>query len=307
LMLTGIEQTTAAGEAAGSALDKFAWREIARRATWQQLRMSLNTFARHQVFEDKGLTRDLARKLSDPAQVRSAKAMPYQLLMAWKASASGQVPTAMRDALERAMEVAITNVPALPGQVYVCCDVSGSMHSAVTGYRAGGTTAVRCIDVAGLMSAAVLRKNPSAQVIAFEHRIVDLKLRAKDSVMRNAEKLAAVGGGGTTCSLPLEKLNAEGALGDWVIFVSDNESWCDPVRGAETAMLQQWRVFKARNPGARLVCIDIQPGGTTQAHEARDVLNVGGFSDVVFEVIAGFAEGGPRGHRFVDAIEAIEV
>lgn len=307
LMLTGIEQTTAAGETAGSALDKFAWREIARRATWQQLRMSLNTFARHQVFEDKGLTRDLAKKLGDSAQVRAAKAMPYQLLMAWAASASGQVPTAMRDALERAMEVAIENVPALPGKVFVCCDVSGSMHSPVTGHRGGGTTAARCIDVAGLMSAAMLRKNRSAEVLAFEHQVVDLSLRAKDSVMRNAQKLAAVGGGGTSCSAPLEKLNAEGARGDWVVFVSDNESWCDPVRGAETAMLKAWRVFKARNPRARLVCIDIQPNGTTQAHEARDVLNVGGFSDAVFEVIAGFAEGGPRGHRFVDVIEAIEV
>lgn len=314
LMLTGIEQRTAAGDTAGSALGTQAWRHIARQATWQQLRMNLNTFARHRVFEDKGLTRELARKLSDATEVRRARALPYQLLMAWTAAgrpgpggAAAGVPTALRDALERAMEVAIENVPALPGKVYVCCDVSGSMHSPVTGYRPGATSAVRCIDVAGLMSAAVLRKNPSAEVLPFEHQVVELHLRAKDSVLRNAQKLAAVGGGGTSCSAPLALLNRQAARGDWVIFVSDNESWCDARLGTETPMMAEWKIFRARNPKARLVCIDIQPNGTTQAHPTREVLNVGGFSDAVFQVIAGFAEGGPGGAAFVEAIEAVEV
>ena len=47
----------------------------------------------------------------------------------------------------------------------------------------------------------------------------------------------------------------------------------------------------SRPPGARLVCIDIQPHATTQAAERADILNVGGFSDAVFEMIANFAEG----------------
>src|SRR5678815_1394401 len=123
------------------------------------------------------------------------------------------------------MEIAIANVPAIEGRVYVCPDVSGSMSSAVTGYRPGATSAVRCIDVAALVAAAMVRKNPSAEVLPFEDRVVKVALNPRDSVMTNAQKLAAVGGGGTNCSAPLTKLNARRAAGDLVIFVSDNQSW----------------------------------------------------------------------------------
>ena len=36
------------------------------------------------------------------------------------------------------------------GKLFICPDVSGSMQSPVTGYRSGGTTEVRCVDVAGV-------------------------------------------------------------------------------------------------------------------------------------------------------------
>ncbi len=59
-----------------------------------------------------------------------------------------------------AMEIAIANVPGVAGKMYVCPDVSGSMRSPVTGLWRGSTSAVTCVDVAGLMAAAILRKNP---------------------------------------------------------------------------------------------------------------------------------------------------
>ena len=50
------------------------------------------------------------------------------------------MPREVREALQDAMEIAIANVPAIDGKVYVCPDVSGSMHSPVTGHRKGATT-----------------------------------------------------------------------------------------------------------------------------------------------------------------------
>ena len=101
------------------------------------------------------------------------------------------------------------------------------MHSPVTGHRTGATTAVRCIDVAALVAAAVLRKNPRAEVIPFESNVVEVRLNPRDSVMTNAEKLAKLPCGGTNCSAPLAFLNQRTAKGDLVIYVSDNESWID--------------------------------------------------------------------------------
>ena len=43
---------------------------------------------------------------------------------------------------------------------YVCPDVSGSMQSPVTGHRGSATSAVRCVDVAGLVAASLLRREP---------------------------------------------------------------------------------------------------------------------------------------------------
>jgi 60 kDa SS-A/Ro ribonucleoprotein len=58
-------------------------------------------------------------------------------------------------------------------------------------------------------------------------------------------------------------------------------------------------VFKQFNPQARLVCIDIQPYATVQAAEREDILNIGGFSDQVFPIMATFAEGRLRADDWV--------
>jgi 60 kDa SS-A/Ro ribonucleoprotein len=287
-------------------LGRNEWTAIAKNAPWQMTRMNLNTFARHGVFDDKAMVKLVANRLADASLVKRARVFPYQLLAAFK-SAGGDVPNLVRDALQDAMEVATENVPRLKGKVYVCPDVSGSMSSPVTGFRPGATTTVRCIDVAALVAASILRQNPQAEVLPFESKVVDVKLNGRDSVMTNAEKLAAVGGGGTNCSAPLVALNKRQAKGDLVVFISDNESWVDAKAGRGTATMREWAVFKQFNPQARLVCIDIQPHATTQAAEQADVLNIGGFSDQVFEVIAKFAEGRLGADHWVGVIESVQL
>src|ERR1051325_10031757 len=187
----------------------------------------------------------------------------------------------------------------------VCPDVSGSMLSPVTGHRAGATTKVSCIDVAALGAAAGLRKNPRTEVLPFEDDVVEIKLNSRDSVMTNAAKLASVGGGGTNCSAPLNLLNRRKANADLVIFVSDNQSWVDARGGRGTATMRKWNVFKQHNPAARLVCIDVQPYSTVQAVEREDILNVGGFSDQVFDVISEFARGELNADHWIGVIESV--
>src|SRR5436305_6137058 len=99
------------------------------------------------------------------------------------ATADPAVPAVVRDALQDAMEIAIGNVPKVEGGVWVFPDVSGSMHSPVTGHRVGATTAVRCIDVAALVAATFVRQNRDAQVLPFENNVVNVALNARDSVM----------------------------------------------------------------------------------------------------------------------------
>jgi len=123
--------------------------------------------------------------------------------------------------------------------------------------------------------------------------------------MTNASRLASVGGGGTNCSAPLELLNRRKAKGDFVIFVSDYESWVDAGGGRGTATMREWTAFKQRNSNARLACIDVQPYRTVQAIEREDILNVGGFSDQVFDVISEFARGELNADHWIGVIESV--
>jgi 60 kDa SS-A/Ro ribonucleoprotein len=269
-------------------LTENQWTQIAQNGSWQMVRQNLNTFARHGVFGTTKATEAVAAKLRDATSIAKARVLPYQLMAAYKAT-DALVPVEVREALQDAMEIALQNVPEMAGQVVVCPDVSGSMSSAVTGQRGSVTSAVRCIDVAALVAAALLRKNPSTEVLPFEQKVVKLVLNPRDSVMTNAEKLAAIGGGGTNCSAPLAELNERKAKADLVVLVSDNESWVDTKRHGATQTMREWELFKQRNPRAKLVCIDIQPYAHTQACERADILNIGGFTDEVFKVLAMFA------------------
>lgn len=299
-------------------LTKEQWTEIARNASWQTTRMNLNTFMRHGVFQDAETVQLIADRLRNSEEIRRAKAFPYQLLAAYCAAvdrgygyyhcdeeAESKIPAEIAEALQDAMELATDNIPVIKGSVGICVDVSGSMSSPVTGYHSGSTSKVMCVDVAGLMASCLLRQNPMAEVVPFDSGVHEVPLNPRDSVMTNVKKLAALCGGCTCCSAALKYLIAQNTYPDVVIYVSDNESWFGETSWKGTQMLEQWNKLKEHNPKAKLVNIDIQPNRSTQVLDRADILNVGGFSDAVFDVIEQFASGDSV--QWVDLIEAVEL
>ncbi|MGD9917401.1 MAG: RNA-binding protein [Paenirhodobacter sp.] len=289
------------------ALSAAQWAELARRGSWQMVRQGLNSFHRHGAFEDGETRTQVAALLRDPEAIGKARAFPYQLMVAVQNLAPG-MPREIREALHDAMEIALRNVPRVGGPVVVCPDVSGSMTGAVTGDRPGARSVVRHVDVAALVAAAFLRVNRDCTVLPFAEAVRPLPLEPRDTVVTSASRLAALAGGGTSCSAPLAWLNAQGQTPDLVVFVSDNQSWVDARTGGQgTAMMREWEWLKRRNPKAKLVCVDIAPYGTTQAQGRADVLNIGGFSDAVFERIAAFAEGQDGPDHWLEEIGRIEI
>jgi 60 kDa SS-A/Ro ribonucleoprotein len=303
---------------ADAAKGPTVWAAIARTMGPQALRMNLNTLERHGVFEDEEMVRIVAERLADENEIRRSRQFPYQFLAAYL-NASDGVPQAIKTALHKAAEFACGNVPELPGPVAIGLDVSGSMRSAITGSRGGGTSKMRCVDVAALFAAAILRRNPESVVIPFDTRVFDAKVDPSDSILSLAERLAQYGGGGTDCSLPIRKVNADYAKRKFagIVLVSDNESWVYRNRpyfygaNGSTGVVTEWQKFVQnqvrlqgrRLAGPRLVCIDLQPGTTTQAPDRREILNVAGFSDAVFDVIAAVLANDTN--RFVGEIESI--
>lgn len=284
-------------------LSSHDWKRIAMNAKWQMTRMNLNTFERHGLFESAKLTTQVARRLANPALVSRAKVFPYQLMVAAK-QLDAKIPASIRAALEKAMQVALENVPKLDARIVIAIDVSGSMHSPATGWRKGSTSVVRCVDVAALFACAVAARNRQTKVLAFDTNVYRFEIGSQ-GVIDAAARLARHGGGGTNCGLPLAMLNKQRARADLVVYFSDNESWAD--NGARyyggTSMMNEWVRFKTRNQDARLALIDLQPYKTSQVKTRPDVLQIGGFSDQVFKVLGAFAQSNGSTRFWTDLIE----
>ena len=169
-----------------------------------------------------------------------------------------------------------------------------------------------------MFAAAILRRNPDSVVIPFDTRAYHARFDPQDTILSLSERLAKYGGGGTDCSIPLAEANKRYSDRPLVgcVLVSDCESWITGGRQygygyrGSTGVMTEWQKFvkNARRHGItdpKLVCIDIQPYGTSQAPERDEILNIGGFSDAVFTVVSSFLSADKN--RFVREVESIEL
>jgi 60 kDa SS-A/Ro ribonucleoprotein len=289
------------------------WAEVIRNGRYHFTLKNLNTAVRHRVFDEHPELIDVvAARLSDAEVIRKVKLFPYQLLSAYK-NAAMNLPRKIVNAIHDALEVAVENVPEIEGRVLVFPDVSYSMHSPVTGRRDDRPpTQVRCLDVAALFSAAILRRNEDARIVPVDTAVhTGYQPDPRNSVIRNAEDMELFGGGGTALSEAFKWANRKSVKADVVVVISDYESWCDmphypAIRQKQTEMMREWRKMQQRCPRAKLVCIDVQPYDTTQVPDAKaEVLNIGGWSDQCFKVIDSFLKGNPRG--WVDTINEVVI
>ncbi len=295
---------------ADSAIDSSVWKVIAEQMGPQALRMNLNTLQRHGVLQNASAVDSIAKRISDEDAVKRSRQFPYQFFAAYL-NASADIPNKIRKALHQAAEISCGNIPKLEAPIVIGLDVSGSMQWTATGSRGrGASSKVRCVDAAALFAAAMLRVNPDSVVVPFDTSAYQAKIDPNDSILSIAKRLAAYGGGGTDCSLPLAFANQHLKKQTYAgcVLVSDNESWIGSGRYGSTAVMAEWKKFHASQKTAgripKLVCIDIQPNSTTQAPENTDVLNIGGFSDSVFKVVGGFMSG--DNDRFVKEIERLK-
>jgi 60 kDa SS-A/Ro ribonucleoprotein len=180
---------------------------------------------------------------------------------------------------------------------------------------------MRCVDIAALYAAAVLRRNPDSVVVPFDTAAYEARFDPQDSILGLAERLAKFGGGGTDCSLPLREANTRYRKRQFagVVLVSDMESWVHrgqpwaAGRRDATGVMTEWVEFVANQrklagreaEAPKLICIDLQAYQTVQAPERDDMLNVGGFNDAVFNVVASFLAGDAG--RFVSEVEAVKL
>ncbi len=294
------------------------WSALGQQMSWTQVRMNLNTLARHGVFTEDGIARTIAAKLKDPELIKKAKPFPYQLMTTYLfTSETGPeaVPRVIRNALHEALDIATENVPSFEGPGHALIDVSGSMGSPVSGHRAGSTSKASCVQVAAMIGSSFLKKNKESMIIPYSDDVfLNHGCVPHDSVLTNADKLARLGGGGTNLGAAFRHLNKVKAKGNLVVVCSDMETWMDDqgarsswYGGEATVSASMWAEYKSRNPKAKLVCINLAAGDKVQVASNTDVLNIGGFSDTIWEVIKSFVEGMPSADHWVSVIESVQL
>ncbi len=280
-------------------LTEDQWKKVAERMPWQTLRMNLNTLARHGVFKDEYLTTALAGLLRNEHTIRSSKALPFQLFAAWKMTTVNQdIPATITNALHDAMEVATENVPDLSNKsIAVAVDFSGSMRVPVTGDRGSGSTYITCNDVGALIASCLIRKAKQCQVYRFATHAHKLDIDQKNTVMENASKIAA-NGGGTDCGVVVRCLLEERKSVDVVFVISDTESWVSNSPSV-TSLQKAWEGYKTKvNPRAKLVVVDLAANTTSQLAPTKtnkeDTFHVGGWSDAAFQAVNQWLNGNTK-------------
>ena len=188
------------------------------------------------------------------------------------------------EALDRAADLALANVPKLEGRTLVVVDGSGSMT------WNGGP-----MKIASLFAAVILRTNPEADLMMFDTDARYLSINPEDSVLavqRQIEDRAK--GGGTNFNAVFDRATK---VYDRVVILSDMQGWMAGGynRGAHGGFRGLPEAHRRRPEGillrpARLRNVDVfsfdlQGYGTLMFPE-RNVYALAGFSEKVFDVMA---------------------
>ena len=281
------------------------WSEVLQTCSWQVLRMNLNTFQRHNVFDNPINIKIAANRLADPKALPKF-VYPYQI---YTSSKFADVAPAIQDGLASALENSLANVKAFSQNITVLTDISTSMASPVTGARGTVNSKIRCVDVAALISSIILSKNPNTKCIAFNDGVGLANINKNRTIIENTAGLAAMLSGGTNTGNALAHLNRIIDQSPVVLIVSDNQSWITKKNfdhfHSTTPALAEWEKYRRRVKNAKLICLDLQPEASAQVPEREDVLHIGGWSESVFEIICQFIDGGTA--SFVEEIEKVEL
>jgi hypothetical protein len=258
------------------------------------------------ALDDAEVMEQARAQLVDPARVKRSRMLPFRYFTASQELAKlPSTPEVFRtqQALSAAAELALENVPDMPGRNVVMIDTSGSMGGPVS-----GRSEARRVDIAALFGAILWRKT-AADVVLFASdahwaRLTDQGVLSAAQVLR--------GDGGATNLNAAFDLLGERAY-DRIVILSDMQAWVQhdgagttwgPSYGIRFDGMDKLRQYEQRSGAQPFVhSIDLAGYGSMQFPERR-IAALAGFSERVFDLMQ-FAE--TDREALIQTIKAIEI
>ena len=167
-------------------LDAAVWEAVIPSMGPMALVRNLRNFDRAGVSD--AVAEQVARRISDPEEVRRSQQFPFRYLSAYRHAPSLR----WGHALETALGHSLANVPALPGRTLVLVDRSGSMFD-----RPGGQTQLNRADSAAVFGTALALRFADADLVEFGTTSRVVRPGRGESVLKVLERFSNLGGTNT--------------------------------------------------------------------------------------------------------------
>ncbi|MET8627154.1 TROVE domain-containing protein [Kitasatospora sp. NPDC004669] len=211
----GAERLTAAGltwEALAGwlqgPLDAAAWEAIIPSMGPMALVRNLRNFDKAGVSDP--VAAEVARRISDPGEVRRSRQFPFRYLAAYRHAPSLR----WGHALETALGHSLANVPELPGRTLVLVDRSGSMFD-----RPSAQTQLNRADSAAIFGTALKVRAAEADLVEFGTTSRVIEVGRGEAVLRVLDRFSSLGGTNTA-----EAVRSHYRGHDRVVIVTDEQT-----------------------------------------------------------------------------------
>lgn len=205
--------------------------------------------------------------LSEERLIHRSRVLPFRFQTALNeiGKEPGPLTRQVLIAINKAVDIAVKNVPTLPGATLVAVDESGSMNG-------------RPIEIASLFAAVLYRSQADVDVIGFANDAKRVALNPQDSTLSTANLIRQANSGGTDFR-PI--FTTARRKYDRIIILSDMQAWVGAL--APVAEYADYRKRTGAEP--HIYSWDLQGYGTLQFPEEH-VYALAGFSEKVFDLMA---------------------
>ncbi|MCB0516996.1 MAG: TROVE domain-containing protein [Chitinophagales bacterium] len=204
--------------------------------------------------------------LTNENLIKKSLVLPFRYITAYdevqKLTADGKIVRKVMNTLNKAVDIAVNNVPVFAGDTLVVLDVSGSMS--------GKPATI------GALFSAILVKSNNADLMTFDNTARYVNVNTADSTLTIANAIR-FSGGGTNFQDIFKRANRKYAR---VIILSDMQGWIG--YNTPTKEFNEWKKTTGANP--YVYSYDLQGYGTMQFPEAN-VFCIAGFSEKIFDVM----------------------